>query len=170
LITTKLIKKASPLMVVLAILAVCGTLVGAAVYLTSNTANAATTHITSTDGIIKATIGDPQYATTGTSGIVGDTSGVTYAIGARTEQALPDATITITISNSNGLTWSNQIVKIDGNTIAAAQTKVIDINTVSYTYGYGPVSANVDLAWTLNIQYSVVGNYHVSVVISGTAA
>jgi hypothetical protein len=170
LITTKFIKKASPFVVVLAILAVCGSLVGASVYFfaTATTPNA--THVTTNE--IKMTIEQvgtsPNYAT--------DTAGIQYALHADAfPKDLTGITLTVKVTDTTGATmaWSNlgpvSVVYAGGAPIPLTAESGNGA-TLTYDYSYtGIVAHGVAYDAVLTIPYNIPGEFSVTATLTGNS-
>ena len=167
LITTKLIKKASPLMVVLAILAVCGTLVGAAVLITA-TSNNVTTQIIGTNGIMSVHLGNPQYPAD-SSGIATDKVGVNYALDVTNTRAVTGVTISVTITGPTptSVDPAAQTVTIP-NLATGTTTQTAPAGQVTYTLSVPNQGVGVS-SYTLNIVYDHAGTYTVTATEGGSA-
>jgi hypothetical protein len=174
-------------MVVLAILAVSASLVGATVILSSNWANLNGTNSTNISGTNVIQIQAAAGAGPGTSALyVGDSAGVNYALTGSTPDDLSSATLTIIVSMqapSGGWgVWgppnlNNNIgtvsLTINGNgpytagagTIVTAGSLTQDTFTIS-----GLSLAKGSIVGNLNIVYNAVGNYNLAISLSGTAA
>ena len=170
MITTKLLKF-SPLMVVVIALAVCGTIVGATIALTSNTSTSTPpTVIASGNGVITVSLGAPSYATVGT-GLAGDSAGVNYAIYVNTTQAISDVNIIITLTGPGAvglITPSAQSVSITNYAYGTPNTN-LPAHTVMYTIAL-PNQGIGESVYNLNIVYNTAGSYGVSASETGTAA
>ena len=166
MITTKLLKF-SPLVAIIVALAVCGTLVGATVLLTSNTATSTGTVISSDSNGFTVSVGQPSVLTS-TAAYATDTSGVNYAITSWVPENLQNVVATITVLNEGGhaMAYTDTVVAIMG--YAYGTNAGYTANSVSYTVPLGNVNLGSQ-AWTLNIVYNVPGTYDVSVSLTGTA-
>jgi hypothetical protein len=182
LITTKFTKKASPLMAVLAILAVSISLVGATVILTSNTAQVSGTHIMNNQGAIVISLGTTAPATHGTYYST-DNAGINYGMSANIPMELTTATIKVVITEKDAVTnpsWSDiGSVTIVPTTpgyptytlIGTGSTNYVP--TVSYaslTYTItitGPIPQGTALEGNLNIVYNIPGTFDVAASMTG---
>jgi hypothetical protein len=181
LITTKLIKKASPLMVVLAILAISVSLVGAAVVLSSNVATVQNTVIADNNGAIVITLTGNSapgtlYAT--------DTLGINYGMSANIPVTLATAKITVVITEKFATTGplasdigSVKIIPTQTGyptyTLALTGSSQYVANSAYATLVYsvditGPIPSGTALAGNLNIVYNIPGTFDVAASMTGT--
>lgn len=166
-------------MVVLAILAVAASLVGAAVVLSSNVATQSGTVIADNHGAIVITLGN--------TGAVGtyystDTAGINYDMSAYMPVALKSVTVTVTITEKTaqtGPSWSDighvQIVSAQlgapVNMDQSSYTAFVSGSTfasLTYTATIAGAIPAGSLSGDLNIVYNIPGTFDVSASMTGS--
>jgi hypothetical protein len=171
LITTKFIKKASPLMVALAILAICGGLVAATISFGGSANNSTTPSVINAAPTVALTLGAPNYA--GSSQFVGDDAGVNYALSGTLPDVGSTATymVYVTITALTGtpgvskvtvsLPGASGIVYMAGTPMGSF-VKFASPTALSLTPGLFSTG-------NINIQYSTAGSYTVQINLVGSA-
>jgi hypothetical protein len=160
------LKQATPLMAILAILAVCAT-VGATVVLTSNTITYPGTHVVNNQGAIVLTLGTQPTGTFYST----DDAGVVYPMTGVIPQDLSGAVATITIVNEHANSaWSDigsVKIKAYGETFAAVPYSA-NGQTLVYTVAFTDPVPDGTLSGNVVVVFNIPGDFDVSASLTGT--